>query len=449
MERSFAIAILAVIHGLIFLFLIAILLGDRWRRSLMHRRRLSRKTSRIEQLLISETISACVLARDLRSLASALGKRAAELNGCGEWVVWMGDRGGNFRPAAMEGDHVKTVLQGFSTSAEKRFFEWVRNNGAPMLLGKRVEEIASTETIKTLARHMSPGLVIPFLDGQELMGLALLGGSHGGRERRSEQFLTLYGAIAAILIRKVTLDEEDRVLRERQYRAENLAAMGKVAAGVAHEIRNPLTFIRSAAEQLRDSPRHDGDSVELFGGMLEEIDRINTRIEELRSLTKIDTVAFTTLDLEEVIRSSVRLVEASARENHVELRVSLGLQDAALQGNADKLRQLFLNLLLNGIEAMPKGGELGLEAESAGGWAIIRIRDDGPGISPEAKERIFEPFFTTKEGGTGLGLAICYGIAGSHGGSVEVLEAGPGGTCFAVRLPVITAVSEGGAVSVR
>jgi len=256
------------------------------------------------------------------------------------------------------------------------------------------------------------------------------------RERRSEQFLTLYGACAAILIRKVVLDEEERRLRERQQRAENLATLGKVAAGIAHEIRNPLTFIRSAAEHLSETSSGTSDAGELAEGMVEEIDRINKRIEELLSLGRIDSEVFAPVDLEAQVRRTLQLVEAQAQAGSVEMQASFDLKGAKVAGNEDKLKQLFLNLLLNAVEAMPRGGKLRVRAERRGSGALIEVEDSGPGIPPEVADRIFEPFFTTKGGGTGLGLALCFSIASAHGGTVELLRSGSEGTCFAVELPV-------------
>jgi signal transduction histidine kinase len=442
MERSFAIAILAVIHGLIFLILIAILLSDRWRRSRFRHRRLSKRESRIEQRLVSEAIAACVLEKDLKSLVRSLGRRAAEQNGFEDWIIWLKDDKRNFQPSGLEGPKISVLSEDLRASGEKQFFEWARINNTPMMLGPKAEQMASTEQFQKALRALTPALMIPFLDGEMLVGILLLGGTQHSRERRSEQYLTLFGAFAAILIRKMILDEEERMLKERQHRAENLASMGKVAAGVAHEIRNPLTFIRSAAEQLSESPGIDDDEAELTAGMIEEIVRINSRIEELRSLSRINTEVFAPVGMDDVLKGTVRLVEAKAHQRGVDIETDISVEEASVEGSADKLRQLFLNLMLNAIEAMPKGGSLRLGARAEGSKVFIEVQDTGGGIPSEIAERIFEPFYTTKEGGTGLGLAICYSIAGSHGGSVELADTGPEGTRFAVELPIISGWSK-------
>ncbi len=438
METSFAIAILAVIHGLIFLTLIIILLSDRWRRTRYRFRRLSKSESRIEQRMVSEAIAACVLERDLKSLLRSIGRRAAELNGFEDWIAWLRDEEGEFYPASFEGRIVSGVADSLRSGEESSFFKWVRVNHTPFVLDNKSARMAASAAMQKLLREVTPGLLIPFLDGQALFGLLLLGGQRRVREQRSEQFLTLFGAFAAIMIRKVMLDEEERRLQERQQRAESLASMGKVAAGIAHEIRNPLTFIRSAAEQLAEDSSEAEDSPELIGGIVEEIVRVNKRIEELLSLSRMDKGIFESVALEGVLRGTARLVEARARERGIEVRIETRLDDARVLGSSDRLRQLFLNLMLNGIEAMQSetGGELTVRAQANAGTAVIEIEDDGPGIPPEARERIFEPFFTTKDKGTGLGLALCFSIANAHGGSVELRSTGEEGTCFAMELPL-------------
>ena len=435
MERSFAIIILAVTHTVIFLLLIAILLSDRLRRSSFRHRRLSRQTSRIEQLLISEAIASCVLQKNLLSLVRALGMCAAELNGYSEWIVFLFENDKEFAPTVSDGESLSSLIDRLRKSGEERFFKWVRTNSSPMFLTKNMDAMAESPAIQKLLRVIAPGLLVPFLDGEKLLGLIILGGPRRSREHRSMQFLTLFGAIAAILIRKVILDEEERRLLEHQQRAENLAAMGKVAAGVAHEIRNPLTFIRSAAEQLSETGNLGSEDSELAAGMIEEIERINQRIEELRSLTRINTGIFEPTDLTGILLSTIRLVEARAKESGVEVVLSLDLERAQVLGSEDKLRQLFLNLMLNGIEAMPNGGKLEVRADLEDRQATIEIEDSGEGIPQGIDDRIFEPFYTTKEGGTGLGLAICYSVANAHGGKVELRKTGPKGSCFAVSLP--------------
>ncbi|HUX06514.1 MAG TPA: ATP-binding protein [Acidobacteriota bacterium] len=438
METSFAIAILAVIHGMIFLTLIIILLSDRWRRSHFRFRRQSKRESRIEQKMVGEAIAACVLERDLLSLLRSIGRRAAELNGFEDWIAWLRDEQGEFYPASFEGRIVAGLADSLRGVEEASFFKWVRVNHTPFVLDKKSARMAESTEMQKLLQEITPGLLIPFLDGQTLFGLLVLGGQRRVREQRSEQFLALFGAFAAILIRKVLLDEEERRLQERQQRAESLASMGKVAAGIAHEIRNPLTFIRSAAEQLAEESAGIEDAAELLGGIVEEIVRVNERIEELLSLGRMDRGIFEPVALDEVVRSSARLVEARARERDIAVVIKTRLDDARVLGSSDRLRQLFLNLMLNGIEAMQSetGGELTVRAHADAGTAVIEIEDDGPGIPPEARERVFEPFFTTKDKGTGLGLALCFSIANAHGGSVELRSTGEEGTCFAVELPL-------------
>jgi signal transduction histidine kinase len=353
-------------------------------------------------------------------------------------MVLLADGGGRYYSAGAEGAGLAEITEGMHIAREDRFINWVRVNASPMVMGSKADSLTDIEELKAVLRRVAPGLLIPFLDGEKLVGLLLVGGSRRVRERRSEQFLKLFGAFAAILIRKKILDEEDRRMRAQQMRAENLANMGKVAAGIAHEIRNPLTFIRSAAEQLADSEAGQKVSSELTRGMVEEIDRVNRRIEELLSLRRVDTDVFESIEIEELIRGAARLVEAKAGERGVEIELSIDLNGEDVHGSEDRLRQLFLNLMLNAIEAMPEegGGHLRIGAGRRDESVIVEFEDTGKGIPPEYADRVFEPFFTTKESGTGLGLAICFSVARVHGGTIELKRSGEEGSCFSVELPL-------------
>jgi signal transduction histidine kinase len=439
MESTQAIVILAIIHGLIFVALIAILLSDNWRRSRSRFKRLSRRESRIEQRIVAEAITACVIERELLPLLRSIGRRAAELNGFEEWLIWLRDKSGAFNIAAYEGATTEALAESLSVAEENRFFDWVRINRSPMVFERKAAAMADSEAMKSFLEGIAPALLIPFLDGQLLIGLLIVGGARRARERRSEQFLTLFGAFAAIMIRKVILDEEEARLRERQQRAENLASMGKVAAGIAHEIRNPLTFIRSAAEQLGDIEEISDENAELVDGIVDEIRRVNTRIEEMLSLGRMDKDVFELVVLEEVLQSSIRLAKARADERGIIIDTSIALDGVSLLASEDRLRQLFLNLMLNGIEAIPEDskGTLSIKAHATRDKACVEIEDSGCGIDPQVRARIFEPFFTTKDSGTGLGLALCFSIARAHGGAVELKRTGPAGTCFSVELPLV------------
>lgn len=230
-------------------------------------------------------------------------------------------------------------------------------------------------------------------------------------------------------------------IEEQLRRAERLSALGELSAMLAHEIRNPLGSIRGTAEILRDDFRPGHPKHEFLEILLKETDRLNRVVEDFLRLSRPIDGERKTCDLSAELRELVTLLGSDAAARGV--RIALEVVDLpSVTGDPEKLRQAFLNLILNGIQATVAGGTVTVR-----GAVLPRSGDDGPlvelafadtgaGIPRESIEKIFTPFFTTKEGGTGLGLAITQRIVEGHGGTVTV-ESEPGqGTTFRVRLPL-------------
>jgi two-component system, NtrC family, sensor histidine kinase PilS len=229
---------------------------------------------------------------------------------------------------------------------------------------------------------------------------------------------------------------ELRRMEEVVSRNERLAAVGRLAAGVAHEIRNPLAAISGSIELLQQTAAADRESTELMGIVLREVTRLNTLISELLEFARPRRPDPQRLDVGATVQEMLRVFE---NDKHLQgARVELSApQSVWIDADAAQLRQLVWNLLRNAAEATPSGQPISVEVAPDGGdWARITVRDRGPGISPEHRARMFEPFFSTKEGGTGLGLATVHRIVEEHKGRIEVETAHGGGTAFTVRLPL-------------
>jgi two-component system, NtrC family, sensor histidine kinase PilS len=219
-------------------------------------------------------------------------------------------------------------------------------------------------------------------------------------------------------------------------RAERMAAVGQLAATMAHEIRNPLASISGSIELLRGSAQDDDDR-KLMEIVLREVERLNRLIGELLDFARPRQVERARIDL------GVPLRDALAVFGHERAEITI---EAASDGpvwalaDATQVQQLVWNLLKNASEAMPAGGRIRLslrrEATGTAKTAVLRVSDEGKGVSPELRERIFEPFFSTKTHGTGLGLAMVARIVQDHEGTVEVVGDGDGAT-FEVRLPAV------------
>lgn len=228
---------------------------------------------------------------------------------------------------------------------------------------------------------------------------------------------------------------EHRKMQEHLKQVEKLAAVGELAAGAAHEIRNPLTTVRGFV-QLLNSQRSSGPAQEYAELILSEIDRIDSILEDLLTLARPTTPNRRWVDLHQLLDEVVLLIQAKEAARDVIIHKEWGAAAAGMQVDPRQMRQVFLNLLTNAVEAMDGHGEVVLTTSlSPQGELVIACRDTGPGIAPEVLPRIFDPFFTTKDTGTGLGLAVSFRIVQAHGGRMEAESEGGLGTTFRVTLP--------------
>ncbi len=219
-------------------------------------------------------------------------------------------------------------------------------------------------------------------------------------------------------------------------RADRLATIGELAAGAAHEIRNPLTAVKSSLQYLQ-SKNPDERARKLLGTALEETARIEGILSDLLSFSRPTELRREAVDLRTLIDECLELVAFQARRQKIEIRRAFPPSLPALEGDRAQLKQLFLNLCLNAFQAMAGGGRLDLRIEVPDGRsALVAVADTGEGIAEENLDRIFDPFFTTKKTGTGLGLSICYGIVKSHGGEIEVRSRPGQGATVIVKLPL-------------
>jgi two-component system sensor histidine kinase HydH len=242
---------------------------------------------------------------------------------------------------------------------------------------------------------------------------------------------------AVIVLRDLS---EIKKLEEKVRRSEKLAAIGELAAGVAHEIRNPLSSIRGFAQFLKHSLKDKPQEKEYAETMVTEVDRINKVVTDLLTFARPMTVEISPTDITELIEHSVRLVEADALSRNVNIQMKISdLSKLPMDGN--QITQALLNLLLNALEALPPKGniEIGAELDASDSRLHIWVKDDGPGIPSSRMEKIFEPFYTTHEKGTGLGLAIVHKIVENHNGETIVNSpptGSPRGCCFSIVIPV-------------
>jgi two-component system sensor histidine kinase HydH len=229
---------------------------------------------------------------------------------------------------------------------------------------------------------------------------------------------------------------EVRSLQEEIRRKEKLAAVGSLAAGIAHEIRNPLSSIKGLATYFGNKFAETDEDKESAGVMVREVDRLNRVISELLEFARPSELKLKQKNIKELLEHSVRLVQQDAKSNNIEidLAVSDGLPSALL--DPDRFSQALLNLYLNAIQAMDEGGVLSVKSTlGEEGEIKVEIADTGAGINPNDLNKVFDPYFTTKTKGTGLGLAIVHKIIEAHNGEIRIRSAPGKGTVFTLLMP--------------
>ncbi|MGD9289815.1 MAG: ATP-binding protein, partial [Desulfobacterales bacterium] len=234
---------------------------------------------------------------------------------------------------------------------------------------------------------------------------------------------------------------EVRRLQGEVRRQEKLAAIGGLAAGVAHEIRNPLSSIKGIASYFKGKFVPESHDQEMAEVMIEEVDRLNRVISELLEFARPTELSLKPTAVNDLLENSVRLIQKEASTK--DIKIDLKLSEDALTANidSDRFSQCLLNLYINALQAMDKGGQLSIEnTVSDEGWINIQVRDTGTGIKPDALSRIFDPYFTTKPKGTGLGLAIVHKIMEAHNGQIKVRSILGQGSTFTILLPAQTKV---------
>jgi signal transduction histidine kinase len=263
------------------------------------------------------------------------------------------------------------------------------------------------------------------------------------------------------------LQEQTRLLLEKETqlrRADRLSALGQLSAGLAHEIRNPLGAIKGAVEILQDDFPAGHPKGEFYAILLKEVERLNDVLTNFLSFARPVTSHFIPVDIRIVLPALEGLISGKARAHRVQIFTTFHAGPSRVMADGTLLKQAFLNIMLNAVEAMPEGGDLAISTRLATGnpapqgaaapgpaagtpgagdrpeWVEVVFDDTGPGIREEDLGRIFDPFFTTKKDGTGLGLAITHRIIENHHGTIRVMSQPRKGTTFVVSLPLEGAI---------
>jgi len=281
-------------------------------------------------------------------------------------------------------------------------------------------------------------LCFPLVSMNRLIGIIFIG-PKSEKKKFTKQELVIISTLtpqAGIALENAILYKEQRERFRRMSRADKLATIGELAAGAAHEIRNPLTAIQSSLQYLSTKIQAEKEK-KLLTNALKETRRINEILSALLSFSRPSDVKKEKNNIIEILEDSLDLISIQAKKYKIKISRDYPTTPILLNSDKAQLKQLFLNILLNSAQAMKEGGELKIEVQPKDNHKIlVTVTDTGEGIPEDKLDNIFNPFFTTKRGGTGLGLSICYGIIESHQGEIEVKSKANQGTTVLITLPL-------------
>lgn len=314
------------------------------------------------------------------------------------------------------------------------------NQSAETLLGVKFEDAVTKAAETTLPRPLIRFLKDVKTSANPVIRELALSGS-AGKELSFEVIgTTLFQEdsglpVSVILFRDLT---ELKNLKEEVARSERLASIGRLAAGVAHEIRNPLSSIKGFATYFRERYQDVPEDRQTADIMIQEVQRMNRVVGQLLEFARPVTVEKKVISLSVLVRRSLKMIEGDAKVKKISLEMKTDDENLSVQVDPDSIQQVLLNLYLNSLEAMDNGGRLtvlcGLNETGTG--VEIKVTDTGSGISEENLSNLFDPYFTTRPSGTGLGLAIVHKIIESHQGEVVVESRVGEGTSVTITLPV-------------
>lgn len=293
--------------------------------------------------------------------------------------------------------------------------------------------------------HLEAALIIPGMIEDRLIGLLALGPKVSGAAYSSDDlhaFATLANE-AAIAIENamsyeelLKVNEQLKAASERLLLQERLAAAGQFATGMAHEIKNPLSAIKTFAQYLPEKYKDAAFREKFFRIVQSEIDRINEIVKELLDFAKPAPLQLQPVQISELVGETLSLLSNQCLQQRIDVHHAAKQNGLVIEADPQQLRQVLLNLFLNSLESMPDGGRLHVSTEVSGSYLTLSIKDSGSGIAPDDQRHIWDPFFTTKERGMGLGLAIVKGVVERHGGRISLTSKPGKGTTFHLSLPI-------------
>jgi signal transduction histidine kinase/DNA-binding response OmpR family regulator len=355
----------------------------------------------------------------------------------GEWVVsqhFARDAESNAEAIAVHHDIVNHVIE----------------NRQPVLVSDRAGDPRFSRQPGSTARSV---LCVPLIVKDQVAGAIQVVNKLSGQFNKNDQALFLsIAASAAAAIENARLYNELADFAQELERsqaqliqAEKMAAAGRLAASIAHEINNPLQAIHNSLHLTLRPNLPEEKRTRYLAMAQEEVERLIDIVRRLLEFYRPSRGRRAVTEVNQVVENVLALTNKRLQHGHITVETHLAPDLPLLHVVPDQLTQVFLNIAINAVEAMPDGGRLTIQTTKSadGKWGEITFTDDGPGMDEETRANIFEPFFTTKSAGTGLGLAISYGIIERHGGQIQVDSVPEGGSTFVVRLPITDVIQSG------
>ncbi len=291
--------------------------------------------------------------------------------------------------------------------------------------------------------NLDAKLIFPFIIMNHVRGIGIICRKKSNKITDEQlRLLTIFFEQAGFAFENAMLYHTQKEKTKKLLRADRLATLGELAAGAAHEIRNPLTSIRSTIQYLQSKIEGELDK-ELAGDLIKEVDRINEIIQGMLSFSRVDSLKETKINLQWLIKEVLRLLRTNINKKGIELKLEYLTKEEGLVADEGQIKQVLLNIFLNAIQAVKSNtGKITITIDSPSTSNqqqnfnyLIEVKDNGTGIPDDKLEKIFDPFYTTKKDGTGLGLSISYGIISKHGGDISIESIIEKGTTIKIKLP--------------
>lgn len=324
------------------------------------------------------------------------------------------------------------------------------NNSATAILGQTGRNLLGSPIteIMPIAKDIESPVLTALRSGQDYSSYEFLMRHPSGHDAligiTTNHVYNNDGHTTGLIISFSDLTEMD-AMRNELRKQDRMAVVGELAAGLAHEIRNPVAVIRGAIDELSSS----GDSPELRARLeamaLRESDHLNDIVQGFLNFSRDPSPTLESIHVRDVLSEVIELMEReTADKPGLEIKSSLTTDTDLIQADASQLKQVFVNICHNAIEAMGEEGTLVIQTtQTEEGPVEIRFEDTGPGIEPERVDKIFEPFFTMKASGVGMGLAVCMRIITAHNGTIRATNRSGGGCAMIVQLPIVRGAAEG------